>query len=74
MQVGAAIEPNPGECYLEDGEEDGQVFQEYNKDTLYVCKHCPHFVLYAANAQHMYITPVFTYMYLDLFPASELSW
>jgi hypothetical protein len=34
-KVGAAIEPNPGECYLEDGEEDGQVFQEYNKDTLY---------------------------------------
>ena len=36
VQLGAVIEPNPGECFLEEGEEDGQVFQEYKKDVVYV--------------------------------------
>ena len=36
MQVGAAFRPNPGECLLEEGQEDGVTFQEYNKDNFYV--------------------------------------
>lgn len=34
FQVGAAFRPNSGECHLEYREENGQVYQEYTKDTI----------------------------------------
>ena len=37
MKVGAAIEPNPGECFLERREVDGRTVYDYTKDKVYVC-------------------------------------
>ena len=37
LQVGAAFQPNPGECNLEPDESGGQEFYEYTKDRVYVC-------------------------------------
>ena len=36
VQVGAAIEPNPGECFLEQREVDGRTVYDYTKDRVYV--------------------------------------
>jgi protocadherin alpha len=35
-KVGAAIEPNPGECFLEQREVDGRTVYDYTKDRVYV--------------------------------------
>ena len=37
VKVGAAFQPNPGECFLEQRvDENGQTVQDYTKDMTYV--------------------------------------